>query len=102
LHQLIIEIKGQMTMQSALPQHQVKTPSPNKEESKARRLPHERDESDDSQTSGPREDMKQAYDDLKNGQVDTDLRGMRGVDEAVTKTSQQIPNKMTKKPDGTP
>jgi hypothetical protein len=89
-----------MTMQSALPQHQVKTSDPKKEESKARRLPHERDESDDSQADGPRKDIKQAFDDLNNGQVDTDLRGMRGVDEAVTKTAQEIPNKITKKPDG--
>ncbi|MGI4850255.1 MAG: hypothetical protein ACRYGK_19275 [Janthinobacterium lividum] len=46
------------------------------------RLPHERDESDDSQQSGPREDMKQAHADIASGQVDTDLHGHRGV-EAV-------------------
>ena len=47
------------------------------------RLPHERDESEDSQASGPREDIKQAYLDIKNGQVDTDLRETRGVEEVV-------------------
>lgn len=47
------------------------------------RLPHEQDESEDSQASGPRGDMKQAYLDLKNGQVDTDLRETRGVEKVV-------------------
>ncbi|MGB7479878.1 MAG: hypothetical protein WA924_06100 [Burkholderiaceae bacterium] len=48
------------------------------------RLPHERDESHDSQESGgPREDMRQAARDLAEGQVDTDLHGMRGVEEVV-------------------
>jgi hypothetical protein len=47
------------------------------------RLPHERDESEDSQASGPRGDMKQAYLDIANGQVDTDLRETRGVEEVV-------------------
>ena len=47
------------------------------------RLPHERDESDDSQQSGPREDMRQAYEDIMSGQQDTDLREGRGVEEVV-------------------
>ncbi len=47
------------------------------------RLPHERDESDDSQQSGPREDIRQAYDDIMSGQQDTDLREGRGVEETV-------------------
>jgi hypothetical protein len=38
----------------------------------APRLPHEHDESSDSQTSQPREVIKQAHDDLANGLVDTD------------------------------
>ena len=50
------------------------------------RQPHERDESTDSQESAPRRDIKQAYDDLMAGQVDTDLRGERGVDALVNKT----------------
>lgn len=47
------------------------------------RQPHERDESADSQESGvPHEDMEQAYVDLKNGLVDTDLRGSYSPDQA--------------------
>jgi hypothetical protein len=58
---------------------QVKTKRPTRENT-VPRMPHERDESEDSQSSGPRDDMKQAYLDITNGQVDTDLRGVRGVD----------------------
>lgn len=36
------------------------------------RLPHERDESADSQRSEPRADMKQAHADVERGLVDTD------------------------------
>ena len=50
------------------------------------RLPHERDESDDSQQSPPREDMKQAYLDIERGLVDTDRHGIRGVEEVKKKT----------------
>lgn len=48
-----------------------------------RRQPNERDESPDGGEIEPRPDMKQAYDDLQNGMVDTDLRGTPGVDQAV-------------------
>jgi hypothetical protein len=48
------------------------------------RLPYERDEAPDGQDIKPKEDMKQAYDDLQKGLVDTDLHGIRGV-EAVVK-----------------
>ncbi len=47
------------------------------------RLPNERDESDDSQQSDVREDIRQAYDDLMAGQQDTDMREQRGVEEVV-------------------
>ncbi len=47
------------------------------------RLPHERDESDDSQQGEPRDDMRQAFDDIISGQQDTDLRETRGVEETV-------------------
>jgi hypothetical protein len=47
------------------------------------RLPHERDESDDSQQGEPRDEMRQAYDDLMSGQQDTDLRESRGAEEVV-------------------
>lgn len=36
------------------------------------RLPHEHDESSDSQTGGVRPIIKQAHDDLASGKVDTD------------------------------
>ena len=49
----------------------------------APRLPHEHDESHDSQSSGPREDMRQAHWDITHGLVDTDLHGERGVEEVV-------------------
>ena len=76
-----------------LKQTQVKTsPSPPKRSTP--RLPHERDESDDSQAKSPgtpNDDMKQAYRDLQNGQVDTDLRASRGVDAVVNKTPGRAP-----------
>jgi hypothetical protein len=48
-----------------------------------KRLPHERDESPDGHDKPARGVMKQAADDLAQGLVDTDLHGMRGVEEAV-------------------
>lgn len=72
-------------MATASKQLEVKTTPPTREESTPR-LPHERDESHDSQASQPgaaRDDIKQAYEDLMNGQVDTDLRDTRGVDAVV-------------------
>ncbi|MBX6319280.1 hypothetical protein [Pigmentiphaga sp.] len=42
------------------------------------RLPHEHDESHDSQESAPREIIEQAYRDVQSGQEDTDLRASRG------------------------
>ncbi|MBI1891147.1 MAG: hypothetical protein HYS18_10905 [Burkholderiales bacterium] len=61
-------------MSNLLKHPQVKTKRPTTPHA-APRLPHERDESDDSQTSEPREEMKQAYDDIERGLVDTDLHG---------------------------
>jgi hypothetical protein len=72
-------------MGTASKQLEVKTTPPSRKESTPR-LPHERDESHDSQASQPgppRDDIKQAYRDLMNGQVDTDLRETRGVDAVV-------------------
>src|SRR5213595_272588 len=48
-----------------------------------KRMPHERDESPENQDTEPRGVMKQAADDLAQGLVDTDLHGMRGVEQAV-------------------
>lgn len=61
---------------------QVRTGKPVKKDVVPRQ-PHERDESEDSQESEERDVMKQAYADIMNGQVDTDLREQRGVEETV-------------------
>lgn len=45
------------------------------------RLPHEHDESFDSQADAPRHVIKRAHDDIQEGQLDTDRRGMAGVEE---------------------
>jgi hypothetical protein len=64
---------------------QVKTGEPRREGAIPRQ-PHERDESPDSQASDPREVIKQAYIDVTSGQVDTDLREQRGVEQTVKPT----------------
>ncbi|MDB5822926.1 MAG: hypothetical protein JWR21_1630 [Herminiimonas sp.] len=61
---------------------QVKTGKPVKPDAMPR-MPHERDESDDSQQSGQRKVMKQAFDDIQQGQKDTDAREQRGVEKTV-------------------
>jgi hypothetical protein len=71
-------------MNTAGKPYQVRTKRPVKEGATPR-LPHEHDESEDSQASGPRGDIKRAYDDIMEGQVDTDLREQRGVEEVVKK-----------------
>jgi hypothetical protein len=45
------------------------------------KLPHEADESFDSQASEPRKVIHQAFEDIEEGQMDTDRRGMPGVEE---------------------
>lgn len=88
-------------MATTLKEEHVKTTQP--VDKNKPRMPHERDESHDSQTSGPRDDMKQAYDDIQHGLVDTDLRGQRGVEEVVDKTPEKIPGKASRKtPSKTP
>jgi len=82
-------------MRTALKEHQVRTKRPVKEKVTPR-MPHERDESDDSQESGPRKDIGQAYADLQQGQVDTDLRDIGGVDEVVNDRPGQPPDKVRK------
>ncbi len=61
---------------------QVSTQRPKHKEALPR-LPHEHDESDDSQQSELRGDMCQAFDDIMSGQQDTDLREARGVEDVV-------------------
>lgn len=84
-------------MRTTLKQHQVKTKRPVKPGTTPR-MPHERDESDDSQESEVRDDIKQAFIDLEEGQVDTDLRNIGGVDEVVNDRPGQSPDKVVKKP----
>ena len=84
-------------MKTTVKQHQVTTRG-NERGHLTPRLPHERDESDESQQSGPRDDMRQAYKDLQEGQVDTDLRNTGGVDEVVNVRPGQSPDKVVKKP----
>jgi hypothetical protein len=85
-------------MRSALRDEQIKTDrSARKDEP---HMPHERDESDYSQSSDVRSDIKQAFDDIEEGQVDTDLRGVKGIDEA-NKEGTNIPKSIKKPSDDT-
>ena len=45
------------------------------------RLPHEHDESADSQAGGPRQVMEQARRDIESGKQDTDRHGMPGLEK---------------------
>jgi hypothetical protein len=61
------------------------------------RMPHERDESPDAQTTKPRSVMKQAAADVESGMVDTDLHNKPGVERVKTPapreaTAQPQPN----------
>ncbi len=64
------------------PAFQVSTRRPRHADAQPR-LPHEHDESDDSQQSELRGNIRQAFDDIMSGQQDTDLREMRGVEDVV-------------------
>jgi hypothetical protein len=55
-------------------------------------LPHERDQKPDLEPILPRKIMKQAYKDLQNCLVDTDLHGQRGV-EVVLENSKKYKSK---------
>lgn len=76
-----------------LKHHQVRTGRP-KDEGHEMRMPHERDESEDSQESKPRKVMERAYQDLQEGQVDTDLRETSGVDVVVNQRPGTPPERM--------
>lgn len=69
------------------------------------RLPHERDESFDSQNDKPHEVIERAHDDIVEGQVDTDRRGMAGVEEVrrddANATQKEIPDS-SRNPPSTP
>ncbi len=60
------------------------------------RLPHERDESDDSQQSGPRSEMLQAYTDIMSGQEDTDCREQRSLEPVVKSLLDNQKNDLSK------
>lgn len=83
-------------IETTLKQHQIRTSRPVRDMTTPR-MPHERDESEDSQESEVRDDMKQAFLDLQNGQVDTDLRETGGVDEVVNDRPGTSPDKVVKK-----
>jgi hypothetical protein len=53
------------------------------------KLPHETDESPDEHATKPRDVMHQAYKDIEQGQMDTDRRGMPGVEEVQRKRAGQ-------------
>lgn len=69
------------------------------------RLPHEHDESFDSQDDAPRDIIKRAHDDIQEGQLDTDRRGMAGVEEIrrdhPDATQKQLPES-SRNPPSTP
>lgn len=82
-------------MKTTLKQHQVKTSGERRGPTPL--MPHERDERDEDPEGQQRDDIKQAYQDLQQGQVDTDLRNTGGVDEAVNDRPGKSPDKVVKK-----
>ncbi len=60
------------TQPSDPPPHHTGNTTPQTADGRAPRLPHERDESSDSQQTRPRTVMRQAAEDLRRGLVDTD------------------------------
>lgn len=52
-------------------------------------LPHERDQASDSTASAPDPAIEQAYEDLKAGMVDTDMRATPGLD--AERRARQVP-----------
>jgi hypothetical protein len=83
-------------MKETIKQYQVRTKRPVRDDATPR-MPHERDESEDSQEFGVRDEIRQAYEDLQNGQVDTDLRETSGVDVVVNERPGTSPDKVVKK-----
>lgn len=82
-------------MKTTQKQHQVNTTQPG--EGATPRMPHERDESTDSGASPQRKVMQQAYKDLENGQVDTDMRNTHGVDAVVNNPPENTQDRIVKK-----
>lgn len=69
-------------MPNLLKHPQVKTKRPTTPDH-APRMPHERDESEDSQESEPREVIRQAYDDVEHGLQDTGWQGAIHANETL-------------------
>jgi len=71
-------------MSNFLRQRQIKAKKPanrQREQSSEPRLPHEHDESADSQGGGPRPVMEQARQDIESGKQDTDRHGLPGLEK---------------------
>lgn len=64
------------------------------------RQPNDRDESPDSQASGPRPEIQQAAADVANGQVNTDLRDQPGKNPKNNAPATPSPKSTQKLPDG--
>jgi len=65
----------------------LQTKNPSRHEDSEPRLPHEHDESSDSQASSPREVMERARRDVEEGQQDTDRRGTPGLEKPEKRDS---------------
>ncbi|WDZ96066.1 hypothetical protein Herbaro_21735 [Herbaspirillum sp. WKF16] len=69
------------------------------------RLPHEHDQSFDRQDAArsghkvERQEIRHAYNDIREGQVDTDLRGTGGLDEANKAPGRRSAGAPPKEPD---
>ena len=71
-------------MSNFLRQRQIKAKKPanrQREEANEPRLPHEHDESADSQAGAPTRVMEQARQDIESGQQDTDRHGLPGLEK---------------------
>lgn len=55
------------------------------------RMPHEHDQSSDSQQSEPRKVIEKAYRDIEEGRQDTDRRSIRGYEKPENRLSKESP-----------
>jgi hypothetical protein len=66
------------------------------------KLPHENDESRHTRDTDSRRPMKQAFDDIQQGQVDTEARGSGGLDEVNKQPGKRSGDAPHKDESGTP
>ena len=85
---------------TGLPEPSISTTQPVGDKTSPRQ-PNDRDESPDSQASGPRDDMKQAAKDVASGQVNTDLRDQPARNPKNTAPATPSPRSTQVLPDGT-